>query len=128
MRSSPDLVTGDRARAPVLGAFLEGWRRALRAPALAAGVLLLTLAVAAPLAAVLGQVIEHELGASAMAEDLRWNWNEGWASEVRTHDTGVATTFTHEILGFGGTLASASRLVDGASLDRTLAAWIAAYV
>src|SRR5689334_22229785 len=127
MPSSPDRAAGDRLPAPVVGAFLEGWRRALHAPALTAAMLFLTLAAAAPLAVVLDRTIEHDLGASAMSGDLRWNWNEGWTDEVRAEDTGVAATFTHEILGFGGTLASASRLVDG-PIDRTLAGWVAAYV
>src|SRR5690349_805935 len=127
MPSSPDRAAPDRGRAPVPGAFLEGWRRTLHAPALTLGILLLTLAVAAPLAAIVGRLIEHELGASAMAESLQWNWDEGWANAFRARQNGVGATFTHEMLGFGGTMASASRLVDGVPLDASLAGAVVAY-
>src|SRR5262245_20581503 len=93
-----------RPRATILGAFLEGWRRVLRAPVLAAGVLGLTFLLALPLAIALRGMLEEHLGASLEADRAVAGWNGGWAAEFGAQAQGLGRTFTHEILGFGGTL------------------------
>ena len=65
MPSSPDTAA---RRTPAFGSFLEGWRRVLNAPALAAGVLLVTFLCALPLALVMKDAMARHLGASVEAE------------------------------------------------------------
>ena len=118
----------ERPRATVIGAWLEGWRRVIRAPAVAASVLVLTLLLALPLAVALnGMLVEH-LGPSAEAAKAASNWDEGWANEFQQHAQGLGRTFTHEILGFGGTIKILSDLVDRQPLNPTLAGGVAAYL
>ncbi|HXT69738.1 MAG TPA: hypothetical protein VN700_08280 [Vicinamibacterales bacterium] len=115
-------------RTPVLGAFLEGWRRVLRAPALAAGVMGATFLFALPMAAVVHRSMATHLGSSLEAESAAAGWNAGWATEFDATATGLSRTFTFEILGFGATLATVSRFVDNEPLNPALAWAIAAYI
>ena len=48
-------------------------------------------------------------------------WNAGWAAEFGAQAQGVGRTFTHEFLGFGGTLAILSDLADREPLNPALA-------
>jgi len=120
-------MPSSRSRTPVLGAWLEGWRRVLKAPALSASLLVLTLAMALPLGAALGGMIQDHLGASTAAEGPAWNWDAGWAAEFAAQAQGLGRTFTHEIIGFGGTLKILSGILDGQPLNRTLAGAALAY-
>ncbi len=115
-------------RASVIGAVLEGWRRVLRAPLLTLGVLLLTLLTAAPLAYVMRDAIETQLGASLESERALQGWDREWVSDFTNQAQGLAKTFTHEILGFGGTLAAMSRLIDATALPPSLLGVVAVYV
>ena len=128
MPSSPDGIVAARPRATVLGAFLEGWRRVLRAPVLAIGVLVATLLLALPLSVALRGMLEEHLGSSLQAEQALNGWNAGWAAEFGAQAQGLGRTFTHEILGFGGTLANVSRVLDHGSLNPTVAGAAAAYI
>ena len=112
----------------MLGSWIEGWRRALAAPAITIGVLLSTLVAALPLALVIGDRIEADLGASAEATKAASGWNAGWAAEFGSRAQGAARTFTHEIIGFGGTLSTASRFVDARALDPAIASAVAGYM
>jgi hypothetical protein len=118
----------DRPRASILGAFLEGWRRVLRAPMITLGVFALTLLTALPLAIALRGQIERHLGSSLEADRLLEGWNAVWASEFSRQTTIPGGALTHEILGFGGALALLSRLLDAQSLDAALAAVVTGYV
>ena len=95
------------------GAFLEGWRRVLGAPALTAGLLLVTIATALPLALVMRSSLADHLGSSLTAERLLEGWDARWAAEFSAQARGLAATFTHEILGAGGTIAALSAVADG---------------
>jgi hypothetical protein len=112
----------------VAGAFLEGWRRVVRAPALTAAIVLATLLLALPPAIALGGMIEDHLGSSLEADRAATGWHAGWAAEFGAQAQGLGRTFTHEILGFGGTLATLSDLVDRAPLNPVVAGIAAAYV
>ena len=68
-------------RARALASWIDGWRRALGAPAITLGVLLTTLAAAVPLAMAMGDRIEADLGASAEATRAAEGWNAEWAAE-----------------------------------------------
>jgi len=65
--------------------------------------------------------LETHLGPSLEAERALGGWNAGWAAEFGAQAQGVGRTFTHEFLGFGGTLAIISDLADGEPLNPALA-------
>ena len=108
-------------RTRVLGAYFEGWRRVWRAPALAASLLVITLVVALPLGATIGAMIGEQLGSSVIAEKPAWNWDAGWAAEFAAQAQGLGRTFTHEIMGFGGSLKILSDIADGRAINPALA-------
>jgi hypothetical protein len=112
MRSSSE-PGAHRLRATIPGAFFEGWRRVLRAPAITVGVLVLTWVVALPLAANLRFDMAQDLGSSRTGDRVANGWDDEWATELAARGQGVDETFTHEILGFGGSLATWSQLLDG---------------
>ncbi len=111
----------------VLGAYFEGWRRVIGAPALAASLLIVTLLTALPLGAMLGAMIGEQLGSSVLADKPAWNWDAGWAAEFAAQAQGIGRTFTHEIIGFGGTLKILSDILDRNALNPALAGAAAAY-
>lgn len=125
MPSSPDT---SRRLTPVFGAFLEGWRRVLRAPALTIGILAATFIFALPMALVLKDAVQRHLGRSLEADTVASGWNPVWAGEFQAQASGVARTFTHEILGFGGTMATVSNLFDNVSLTREMRIAVALYI
>jgi hypothetical protein len=114
-------------KTPVLGAYFEGWRRVLAAPALTASVLVVTLLVALLLGAALGGMLAQHLGSSLEAETAQFNWHAGWAAEFAAQAQGLGRTFTHEIIGFGGTLKILSGIVDNVALNPVLLGAAAAY-
>jgi hypothetical protein len=117
-----------RPRATVLGAFVEGWRRVLRAPALTIGLLVLTLLTALPLAAALDTQMRAYFGSSLEADTALAGWDEPWAAGFHAASEGVGRTFGGDVLGFGGTLAIASRVMDARPLDRSIVAAVAVYI
>ncbi len=120
--------TGLPPRATVLGAFAEGWRRALRAPVVTFGVLVITWGIALPLASGLRDQISQHLGSSRAGDRVAGGWDDEWAAEFAADAHGIGRSFTHEILGFGGTLATLSRMLDGQPLPRAMATAIGAYL
>lgn len=129
MPSSPDLrAIVTRPRATIVGAYVEGWRRVLRAPALGAGMLAVTFLLALPLAMTLSVMLRDHLGASLEAERAATGWHAGWAAEFGAQAQGLGRTFTHEILGFGGTLANVSNFIDHRPLNPALAGAVGAYI
>jgi len=121
MPSSPE-------RTPVLGAFLEGWRRVIGAPVVVVSVLAATFLFALPMAALLRGSIAGHLGSSLEADAAATGWNAGWAAEFESQAKGLERTFTFEILGFGGTMATLSRFLDHDALNPTLAVAAGAYI
>jgi hypothetical protein len=123
MPSSPE-----PSRTPVLGAFLEGWRRVFGAPVVVVSVLAATFLFALPMAALLRGSIAAHLGSSLEADAASTGWNAGWAAEFEAQARGLERTFTFEILGFGGTMATLSRFLDNDSLNPTLAVAAGTYI
>src|SRR5262245_26906524 len=109
----------------VLGAFLEGWRRVLRAPVIAASMLAATFLLALPLGIVIERSLETHLGRSVEADTAAESWNAGWAAEYGAQARGLGRTFSYEMLGFGGTLANVSDLLDQNGLNPILAIAVA---
>lgn len=128
MPRSRDDRLPDRPGATVTGAFVEAWRRVLRAPALAAAMLVVTLLMALPLSFVLRGMLDEHLGSSLEAGRAADGWNAAWAGEFAGQAQGLGRTFSYEILGFGGTLANLSRLIDRDRLNPALAGAVTAYV
>jgi hypothetical protein len=100
----------------------------LHAPALAASIAAATFLFALPMALAVSRAIEQHFGASVEAERALQGWHAGWAAEFGASAQGLARTFTHEVLGFGGTLATLSGLLDRVPLSPPLVAAVAAYL
>lgn len=131
----PSAAMTAHPRASVVGALLEGWRRVLRAPMLTLGVLGLTMLTALPLALSIRGAVATQLGASLDSERVLQGWDRAWASDFANQAQGIEKTLTHEMLGFGGTLAAMSRFMDAganpplpASLIAVVIAYVAAWV
>jgi hypothetical protein len=117
-----------RPRATVLGAFLEGWRRTMRAPGLVLAVWVVTTVVTLPLAAMVHDDITTHLGSSAAAERALRGWDLDWTGEFETQARGVAATLTREVLGATVTVATLSRLLGGERLPAPLVSAVVIYL
>ncbi len=126
MPSSPEVVS-TAPRATALGALLEGWRRTLRAPAITLGVLAALFLMALPLGLALRGMLAEHLGSSIVSDRAAWGWDAGWAAEFGAQAQGLGRTFTHEILGFGGTLSTIGGFFDAKPLPPVVAGAAAAY-
>ena len=112
----------------ILASWTSGWKRVLTAPAIAAGVFAMTAVIALPLALVVrGAIASHlndSLMASQAADAVNWDWWQEFAAQA----TGVATTFTPSVIGFGATLDSLSSVVDAQGHIVPIASAIALYL
>jgi hypothetical protein len=116
----------------VAAAWLNGWRRVLDAPALLAGVFVVTVLAALPLALTMRGLIEAHLGASLMADRAAEGVNWDWWQEFTSQATDLGRTFTPAVIGFAATLDHISGLLDGrreavpvsAALATYLLAWL----
>jgi hypothetical protein len=106
------MVVGDRRRATVIGAVVEGWRRAINAPVMVLCLFGMTTAVALPLSVLVGRQVEWHLGPSAMADRVASGWDVEWSGEFAAWSSGLGQTLTHEIVGFGATLQTLSQILD----------------
>jgi hypothetical protein len=96
-----------------LAAWRDGTRRVAAAPAIAAGVFVMTLLLALPLALVLRDSIAAHLRNSLIADQAADGANWDWWQEFSAQATGLATTFTPSVIGAATTLDSVSRIADG---------------
>lgn len=112
----------------VVGSWLDGWRRVLRAPAVAAAMFALTLAAAVPFAVVLGAQIEAHLGRSLAAHAVADGVNSDWWEEFLAQASGLGATFTPAVIGFASTLDHFSRVLDAGGTSVPIAALAAAYL
>jgi hypothetical protein len=129
MPPSPDTTRAVvQPRATILGAFVEGWRRTLRAPALAIGLLVVIALAAPPLADRLDVRMPANAGMDLRADTAANGWGARWAAEFHATGEDVRHTFARALLGFGGTLPIVSRAIDGRPLDRPMAAAVVVYL
>ena len=91
----------------------DGWRRVVSAPAILAGVWVLTLLLALPLAITMRGLLETHLGSSLAADSAASGVNYDWWQEFTSQATGIGTTFSPTIIGFAATLDNMSSLLDG---------------
>jgi len=109
-------------------ALLDGIRRVNRAPAVLAGVVLLTLLMALPLGMTLRGMIAGHLGDSLAAERAATGVNWEWWQEFMEQASGVGVTFRPTIVGFGAVLANLSALADKTPQVTVVAAAATAYI
>jgi hypothetical protein len=93
--------------------FSDGWKRVRSAPALLAGVYVVTFVLAVPLAITMRGLLQTHLGASLAAESVARGVNYDWWQEFTSQATGIGTTFTPTIVGFAATLDNISSILDG---------------
>jgi hypothetical protein len=109
-------------------ALREGVRRVLRAPAIVAGVWILTVLVSLPLALGLRSMIADHLGSSLAADEAASGVNYDWWQEFSDQATGVGVTFKPTIIGFGAVLDNMSAFLDAESRPAVIAAAAGAYI
>ncbi len=112
----------------VLDSWRDGWRRVLRAPAIAGGVFLMTFLLALPLAWTLRGQIEAHLGRSMMAAQAADAVNYDWWQEFTSQAAGIGATFTPAIIGFAATLDNVGSVLDGLAEATPIVAALAAYL
>jgi hypothetical protein len=106
----------------------DGWTRVLHAPAIVAGVFVMTFLLALPLAYTLRGQIEAHLGGSLMAADAADAVNYDWWQEFTSQTAGLGATFTPAIIGFAATLDNISSVLDGQPEITPIAAAIVTYL
>ena len=93
--------------------WVQGWRRVVAAPAIAAGVFTMTILLAAPLAVTMNRTIQAQLGRSLVAGSVADGMNYDWWQEFNAQTSGLGATFVPAIIGFAGTLDNISSVLDG---------------
>ena len=93
-------------------ALRDGIRRVNSAPGLIVGVWVMTLAVSLPLTLEMGAEIEAHLDASLEADAAASGVNHDWMQEFRGQASGVGTTFSPTVIGFGAALDNVSAFID----------------
>jgi hypothetical protein len=108
--------------------FLDGVRRVNRAPAILAGVWLLTCAVTLPLALALRSMIVDHLGTSLAADAAANGVNYEWMQEFADQAAGVGVTFKPTIIGIAAVLDNLSAFMDNTTRPVVIVAAAAAYI
>ena len=106
----------------------DGIGRVLRAPAILAGVWLLTLVVSLPLALGLRSMLEQHLGSSLAADTAVSGVNYDWWQEFDDQATGLGVTFKPTIIGFGAVLDNLSAFLDNDRRPVVIVGAAAAYI
>ena len=109
-------------------AFRDGIRRVNGAPMVLVGVCLVTLLIALPLSIALRGMLEAHLGKSMATESVAAGASYEWWQEFLSQATGLGSTFTPSIIGFGVVLENLSALVDNAPMAATIAGVTAAWM
>jgi len=112
----------------VLGSWFDGFRRVRRAPALLAGVFLITLLAALPLALSMRGMIEAHLGRSLRSDAVADGADNDWWQEFTVQTSGLGTTFTPSVIGFATTLDSVSSVLDARPQQVQVAGALAIYL
>ena len=109
-------------------AFRDGIRRVNGAPALVAGMCLVTLLLALPLSIALRGMIEAHLGRSLTAQHVAPGADYQWWQEFLHQAAGLGSTFTPSIVGFGAVLDNLDALLDNEPMAATVAGVTAAWL
>jgi hypothetical protein len=103
-------------------------RRIAAAPAILAGVYVVTLLAALPLALSLRDALQNHLGSSLAAAEAADGVNYDWWQEFASQATGIGTSFTPTIIGFATTLDSISGLLDGRAFSTPIVWGLGVYL
>jgi hypothetical protein len=106
----------------------DGWKRVLAAPAIVAGVYVMTFALALPLAIALRGALAAHLGSSLAAETAATGVNYEWWQEFTAQATGLGTTFAPSIIGFATVLDNVGGVLDGRAPITPVATALALYL
>ena len=106
----------------------DGIRRVNAAPAILAGVWLLTLVVSLPLTLALGGTLAQHLGASLAVETAASGVNYEWMQEFGDQATGPGATFTPAIIGLGAALDNFSAFIDNTRRPLVIGTAASAYI
>src|SRR5437773_430290 len=109
-------------------AWRDGIRRVNRAPAILAGVWVLTVLVSLPLVIALRGMIEQHLGSSLAADSAASGVNYPWWQEFQDQATGLGVTFRPTIIGFGAVLDNLSAFLDNDHRPVVVVGAAAAYI
>ena len=112
----------------ILRSWFDGFRRVRHAPALVAGVFLITLLAALPLAITMRGMIEAHLGRSLRSDAVADGVDSDWWQEFTSQTSGLGTTFTPSVIGFAATLDSVSSVLDGRRPQVQVAGALATYL
>jgi hypothetical protein len=112
----------------IFSCWADGFRRVWRAPAVLAGVFVITLLAAAPLAVALRGTIQSHLGRSLVANQVADGVDSDWWQEFTAQASGLGTTFRTSIIGFAATLDNISSVLDGEGQQATVLGAAAAYL
>jgi len=109
-------------------AFRDGIRRVNGAATLVVGLTLVTFLIALPLSVALrGMILDH-LGPSLAADSVAAGADYQWWQEFSAQATGLGSTFTPSIIGFGAVLDNLDAFVDNVPMAATItgvtAAWL----
>lgn len=92
----------------IIKALRDGMQRVNRAPAVLAGLVVLTFLLALPLGLVLRGMIRESLGPSLAAETAARGVNSEWWQEFASKASGVGESFSPRIIGFDAVLSNIS--------------------
>ena len=112
----------------ILSTWRDGFRRVLAARAVVAGVFLVTLLAALPLAVAMRGMIEANLGRSLRADAVADGADNDWWQEFAAQASGLGTTFTPSVIGFAATLDSVSSVLDARRPQGQVAGALAIYL
>src|SRR5688572_5369166 len=111
--------------------YVDGWRRVLSAPAIAAGGFVITLLLALPLGYAMRGMLEAHLGRSTIAAAVADGIEYDWWQEFTSQTSGIGATFTPAIIGAAATLDNISGVLDGQAeigpIAAALGTWLAVW-
>jgi hypothetical protein len=111
-----------------IGPWRDGWRRVFAAPLVVAGMFVMTLLAALPLALTIRDAIASHLGRSLVADQVADGVSWDWWQEFLSQATGVERTFTPVIIGFASTLDGIGSVLDASAIDPPIVAALAVYL
>lgn len=112
----------------IVRALGDGLGRVSSAPAVLAGLYLVTILLTLPLAGALRGTLADHLGHSLAADRALKGVDYDWWQEFESQAVGLGTTFGPSIIGFGATLKNLSDLMDNRRLATVVAIAAGAYL
>ena len=112
----------------VATAWADGFGRVLRVPAIVIGVLLVTMATAAPLAVAMRDLLQDAFGRSLVAGSMAERFSLDWWQVFTAGAGSFGATFSPNLIGFAVTLDNLGDLLDGATPIAPIVVAVAVYL